>query len=105
MRAAALLVDFRVEVAEPERAQAVLRRELADDLHVEVDAAVRSGVAGGADDHRHAELREASSICSRSCVCQASGLVEVSLPSGIGPDVVAAGIRCDVVPVFPPARA
>lgn len=29
--------------------------------------------------------REASSICSRSWVCQASGLVEVSLPSGIGP--------------------
>ncbi len=29
--------------------------------------------------------RDASSISSRSCVCQASGLVEVSEPSGIGP--------------------
>ena len=29
--------------------------------------------------------RAASSICSRSCRCQASGLVEVSDPSGTGP--------------------
>ena len=29
--------------------------------------------------------REATSISSRSCVCQASGLVDVSEPSGIGP--------------------
>ena len=30
-------------------------------------------------------LRDASSICSRSWRCQASGLVEVSEPSGTGP--------------------
>ena len=29
--------------------------------------------------------RDASSMSSRSCVCQASGLVDVSEPSGIGP--------------------
>jgi hypothetical protein len=30
-------------------------------------------------------LREASSMCSRSWTCHARGLVEVSVPSGIGP--------------------
>ena len=30
-------------------------------------------------------LRAASSMCSRSCRCQDSGLVEVSEPSGTGP--------------------
>src|SRR5438477_532027 len=29
--------------------------------------------------------RDASSICSRSCICHASGLVDVSVPSGTGP--------------------
>ena len=29
--------------------------------------------------------REAGSMCSRSCVCHASGLVDVSVPSGTGP--------------------
>jgi hypothetical protein len=41
--------------------------------------------------------REASSMCSRSWTCQARGLVEVSVPSGIGPDVVAARIGRDDV--------
>ena len=29
--------------------------------------------------------RAASSMCSRSCSCQAAGLAQVSLPSGTGP--------------------
>ena len=60
---------------------------------------VRSEVARGRAvipaNHNHPESepmiigtpssRAASSMCSRSCVCQASGLVEVSVPSGTGP--------------------
>ncbi len=84
--AQAFLLDLRVEVAEAELRQAVLRRELADDAHV-------AGRRGCSCRCRPAEpmiigtpsRRDASSIASRSCVCQASGLVEVSEPSGIGP--------------------
>ena len=41
--------------------------------------------------------RDASSICFEVLDCQASGLVEVSEPSGIGSDIVAARVGGDIV--------
>ena len=72
-------------------------RQIADDRDVEVDAAVGSGIAGGADDHRHADAAGADQ----------HHLQIVRLPGeragrGVGPerhrpDIVAAGIRGDII--------
>ena len=50
-----LLQDRRMEVPNPEFRQAMLPREILDDLDEEIDPAVGSRVAGRTDDHRHAE--------------------------------------------------
>src|SRR5205807_1975223 len=50
-----VVVDLRVEIADTEWAQAVLAGEILDDADEPVHPAVAAGVAGRADDHRHAE--------------------------------------------------
>jgi hypothetical protein len=75
----------------------MLLRELADDAQVQVDPAVRPGIAGRADDHRHAKLARRDE----------HELEVVRLPrkrarrrvgaEGNGPDVIAPGVRGDAI--------
>src|SRR5215208_8228289 len=93
----ALLADLRIEVTELEALQPVLRRELADDLYVEIDAAVRAGVAGGPGDNRHAERARGEQHLLEVVRLpreRAGGSVAAERNR---PDVVAAGVRGDVV--------
>src|SRR5436190_23464316 len=75
----------------------MLRGELLDDPHVEIDTAVRAGVAGGADDHGDAELprREQHVLKVVRLPCEWAGRC-------VGPerhraDVIAPGVGGDIV--------
>ena len=75
----------------------MLLRQVANDRDIEINTAIGSGIAGGADDHRHADAAGANQ----------HHLEIVRLPGewagrGVGPerhrpDIVAAGIRGDVI--------
>src|SRR5439155_6065987 len=50
-----ILADLRIEITDAKPGQPVLLRKLANDADEQIDPAVAAGIAGRADDHRHAE--------------------------------------------------
>ena len=92
-----VLRDFGIEVADLELRDPVLLRELLDDRHELVDAAVAAGVAGRADDERNAFLarcrEEKLELLARE-VAHRRVLAEID-----GARIGAAGVGHDVVGV------
>ena len=92
-----LFVELRIEIANVEARQPMLRGKLADDSHVEIDAAVRAGVARRSDDHRHAEPP-----CREQHVLEVLRLPSERARRRVGtkrhrPDVIASRIGRDVI--------
>ena len=54
-RRSAILADLRIEITDAKPRQPVLLGKVLDDPDEQIDSAVAAGVAGRADDHRHAE--------------------------------------------------
>src|SRR6185503_2465942 len=92
-----LLVDFGIKVAELEAPQAVLLGELLDDAHVEIDAAVRAGVAGRTDNTRRAGGARGEQHLLEVVRLPREGTGRSVAAERDRADVVAPGVRRDVV--------
>ncbi|MNV12912.1 hypothetical protein D3C71_1035360 [compost metagenome] len=92
-----LRVDFGIEVADLEGLQAMLLRQFLDDADIQVDPAVRAGVARGSDDHRHALRARGQQHLLQVVALPGFGAGGGVGAQGHGTDIVAARIGGDVI--------
>src|SRR5690606_3868463 len=80
-----------------EGCQTVLCGDVADDLHIHVDAAVRAGVAGRADQHGNADAARGEQHFLEVMLLPGARACTAVIAERHGADVVAAGVGGDEI--------